>query len=188
MEVAPGPATDPLWEASFEAATHAGHCENADSNAASAEGVSWHDTNIVNGRRQTAADAYLAPAAGRGNLKIIAGAHVSRLLIEDATCLGVEYTVGDQTRAAHAGREVILAAGAIGTPHLLLLSGIGPRSSCAASRSTCSQTFRGSAPISTTTPSRRSATPPPGRCALSPGRVNHWCSPEPTPRPHPICR
>lgn len=126
MEVAPGGAKDPLWEACFEAATQVGHLENADSNAASAEGVSWHENNIVNGRRQTTADAYLIPAAQRTNLKIVADAHVSRLLIEDTACVGVEYNLDGQTATALADGEVILTAGAIGTPHLLLLSGIGP--------------------------------------------------------------
>jgi choline dehydrogenase len=126
MEVAPGGAKDPLWEACFEAATQAGHLENADSNAASAEGVSLHENNIVRGRRQTTADAYLIPAALRTNLKIVADAHVSRLLIEDTACVGVEYNLDGQTATAFADGEVILTAGAIGTPHLLLLSGIGP--------------------------------------------------------------
>jgi choline dehydrogenase len=126
MEVAPGPSNDPLWDACFDAAVEAGHPANPDVNAASAEGVSWHEVNIVNGRRQTAADAYLTPAAVNPRLRIVADAHVCRLIIANTTCVGVEYTIGGQTHTVYAEREVVLTAGAIGTPHLLQLSGIGP--------------------------------------------------------------
>ena len=126
MEVGPGPANDPLWEACFEAAAQAGHRANPDNNAASAEGVSWHQSTVVDGRRQTAADAYLTPAARSPNLGIVGDAHVQRLLIKGTTCLGVKYSVGGQIHTAFAEREVILTAGTIGTPHLLLLSGVGP--------------------------------------------------------------
>ena len=126
MQAAPGPATDPLWDACFEAAIEAGHPANADANGASAEGVWWHDINVINGRRQTAADAYLTPAAADPGLSIVADAHVQRLLITNGTCIGAEYTIGGQLHTAFAQREVVLAAGTIGTPHLLMLSGIGP--------------------------------------------------------------
>jgi choline dehydrogenase len=126
MEVATGPANDPLWEACFDAAVEAGQPTNPDGNAASAEGVSWHEVNVANGRRQTAADAYLTPAAVNPGLRIVADAHVRRLIIANKTCLGVEYTMGGQIHPVYADREVVLTAGAIGTPHLLLLSGVGP--------------------------------------------------------------
>jgi choline dehydrogenase len=126
MEVAPGPANDPLWDACFDAAVEAGHPANPDGNAASAEGVWWHEVNVVDGRRQTAADAYLTPAAVNSCLRIVADARVCRLIIANTMCVGVEYTIGGQTHTAYAEREVVLTAGAIGTPHLLLLSGIGP--------------------------------------------------------------
>jgi choline dehydrogenase len=125
MQVGPGPANDPLWEACFEAAAQAGHRGNPDNNAGSAEGVSWHESTVVDGRRQSAADAYLTPAARSPNLSIVGHAHVQRLLIKGAACLGVRYTLGGQTDTAFAEREVILTAGTIGTPHLLLLSGVG---------------------------------------------------------------
>ena len=80
---------------------------------------------MVDGRRQTAADAYLTPAARSPNLSIVGHAPVQRLLIKGAACLGVRYTLGGQTDTAFAEREVILTAGTIGTPHLLLLSGVG---------------------------------------------------------------
>jgi len=126
MEVAPASTTDPLWEACFEAAVQAGHARNEDSNGATAEGVSWNDMNVVNEVRQSAADAYLAPAAARPNLTIVTGAYVRRVLIEHTSCRGIEYTTGGQIRTSLADREVVLTAGVIGTPHLLLLSGVGP--------------------------------------------------------------
>jgi choline dehydrogenase len=118
--------TDPLWEALYEAAAQAGHARNPDGNGASAEGVAWCESNVVDGVRQSAADAYLAPITGRANLTVRTGALANRLLVEAGVCRGVEYTVGGQARTSLAEREVVLAAGAIGSPRLLLLSGIGP--------------------------------------------------------------
>ncbi|HEX4249744.1 MAG TPA: GMC family oxidoreductase N-terminal domain-containing protein [Pseudonocardia sp.] len=118
--------TDPLWEACHEAAEQAGHARNPDCNGASAEGVAWCETNVVAGVRQTAADAYLTPVADRVNLTVRTGALARRLIVEAGGCRGVEYTVGGRVVTSFADREVVLAAGAIGSPHLLLLSGIGP--------------------------------------------------------------
>jgi choline dehydrogenase len=126
MLIAPAPVTEPLWQACYDAAVESGYTRNEDNNGADAEGVSWIDANVVNGVRQSAADAYLACAADRTNLAVLAGAHAQRLLIEQAACRGVEYTVHGRLQRAFAEREVILSAGAIGTPQLLLLSGIGP--------------------------------------------------------------
>ncbi|WP_433556109.1 GMC family oxidoreductase [Pseudonocardia xinjiangensis] len=126
MVVAPATARDPLWEACFDAALAAGHPANEDGNAATAEGISWNEVNVVGEARQSAADAYLAPAAQRPNLTIVTGAHALRLLVEGTACRGVTYLAAGHVHNAFAGREVVLAAGAIRTPHLLLLSGIGP--------------------------------------------------------------
>jgi choline dehydrogenase len=126
MEIVPLSATEPLWEACHLAAVQAGHPRYADSNAADAAGVCWHENNVVDGVRQSAADAYLTPITGRVNLTVVADAHVRRLLVEHGTCRGVEYTHARQVHTAIADREVVLSAGAIGSPQLLLLSGIGP--------------------------------------------------------------
>ena len=126
MQIAPLLATEPLWEACHQAAVEAGHPHNDDSNAAAAAGVCWHENNVVDGVRQSAADAYLTPIAGRANLTVVADAHVQRLLIEHSACRGVEYSRGGQVHTAFAGREVVLSAGVIGSPQLLLLSGVGP--------------------------------------------------------------
>jgi choline dehydrogenase len=126
MVITPAPRTAPLWEACFAAGVETGHPPNRDSNGAIAEGTSWNDMNVVEGVRQSAADAYLIPAAGRANLTIVDDASVRRLLIEHGDCQGVEYTRHGQAHKAFADGEVILAAGVVGTPQLLLLSGVGP--------------------------------------------------------------
>jgi hypothetical protein len=86
--------------------------------------------NIVAGRRQIALDAYLRPAMPRGNLRVVAGALAHRLLMDRQRCVGVEYSVSGGLYRAAAG-EIVLTAGVIGTPKLLMLSGIGPASALA---------------------------------------------------------
>jgi choline dehydrogenase len=93
----------------------------------SAEGAAWSDLNVVDGKRQSAADGYLTPAVrARPNLAIVADARVLRLVVTQGTCQGAEYRSGETTTTAYADREVILCAGAVATPQLLMLSGIGP--------------------------------------------------------------
>jgi choline dehydrogenase-like flavoprotein len=106
-----------------EAGLQAGHPRNADFNGASQEGVGLYQVTQKNGRRWSAARAYLDGAAGRANLTMVTGAHALRLLLEGKTCAGVQTTRG----AFRARRETIVAGGAFGSPQLLLLSGIGPR-------------------------------------------------------------
>jgi choline dehydrogenase-like flavoprotein len=90
-------------------------------------------TNTRKGKRSTTYHGFLeGEAEGRSNLTVITGARASRVLLEGAgealVATGVEYSVGaGETRSVHAAREVILSAGAVGSPHLLMLSGIGPR-------------------------------------------------------------
>src|ERR1700712_3142972 len=87
---------DPLWESCFEAAIEAGHRFNPDGNSGHAGGTSWSEVNVVDDRRQSAADAYLTPIIiGRRNLTILTDANVERLLIERTTCIGVEYRTAD---------------------------------------------------------------------------------------------
>jgi choline dehydrogenase len=88
--------------------------------------VAWPDLAISGGRRVSAADAYLRPAMSRQNLTVLTDCLVTRLDIRDGRCAGVRYARDGQDAQAWAGREVIACAGAIGTPHLLLLSGVGP--------------------------------------------------------------
>jgi choline dehydrogenase len=115
----------PLARAAYEAALEAGHVASPDGNGAQAEGVSWGETNVVAGRRQSAADAYLRPVLSRPNLTVRTDARAQRLLLDGTRCRGVEYAAAGGTQAVRADREVVLSAGAVGSPQLLMLSGIG---------------------------------------------------------------
>lgn len=95
------------------------------------EGVGWHHLDIKDGKRQSAAVAYLDPALARKNLALRTGAYAERLPISGGRCVGVEYRKDGQRRTARARREVIVCAGAIESPKLLLLSGVGPAAALA---------------------------------------------------------
>ncbi len=116
--------SDPLVEAIGEAAVAAGHPRTADYNGARQEGFGRVQQTIRNGRRCSASVAYLRPALSRPNLRVETGALARRLLIERGRVVGVEYDRGGETRVARAP-HVILSAGVIKSPHLLMLSGIG---------------------------------------------------------------
>jgi choline dehydrogenase len=116
----------PLPLAWYQAALEAGHAWSEDGNGTLVEGISSTETNVVDGRRQSAADAYLQPAMHRPNLTVVTNARVRRLVFDGTRCRGAEYVLGDSPHSVLAEREVILAAGTIGSPQLLMLSGIGP--------------------------------------------------------------
>ena len=99
---------------------------NGDLNGTGHGGAGFYQVTQKNGSRCSTADAYLRPALGRGNLTVWTGIHVTRLMIENGRAVGLEYLQKDALHHVRAGREVVLSAGAIGSPHLLLLSGIGP--------------------------------------------------------------
>jgi choline dehydrogenase len=124
----PGPAVQrhPLAEAGLAAAGQAGYLMARDISGGLEEGFGWCDLSIVDGRRQSAADAYLTPSLGRPNLEVVTDALATRLLMDDDSCRGVEYRVGAETFVADCSEEVLLTAGAVGTPQLLMLSGLGP--------------------------------------------------------------
>jgi choline dehydrogenase len=117
----PNPAT----QAFVAAAQEAGIRRNDDINAEHQDGVDFAQVTQRNGRRWSAADAYLRPAMKRPNLTVITGAHAQRIVMSGRRAEGVEFIVAGQRVTATARREVIVASGAIGSPHLLLLSGIG---------------------------------------------------------------
>jgi len=120
-----GPATNPLFGAFFEADREAGYPLTADVNGYRQEGIAPFDRNIRRGRRISAARAYLHPVMDRRNLEIRTGAFVNRSLFEGTRAVGVEYRAAfGGLRRVHAG-EVILAGGAINSPQLLQLSGVG---------------------------------------------------------------
>ncbi len=117
---------NPLTRRFVEAAVQAGLPANPDFNGAAQEGAGIYQVTQKNGRRMSAARAYLRPAMRRPNLTVVTGALALRVVFEKDRAIGVEYAVGNATAIARAEREVIVAAGAINSPKLLLLSGIGP--------------------------------------------------------------
>ena len=110
----------------LEAAVAAGIRRAADLNAPDNTGVGLTPVSVLRGRRHSVADGYLRPALHRSNLTVVTGARVTRVLVEHGRALGVSYELDGHEEEALAGREVVLAAGAVDTPKLLLLSGIGP--------------------------------------------------------------
>lgn len=113
-----------ISEAAIEACGALG-LPRRDLNGAEQEGASWYQVNIRNGKRHSAAVAYLHPAMGRSNLHVETGALASRVVFEGKRAVGVEFTQGGRTRIVRARREVILSGGAINSPQLLQLSGVG---------------------------------------------------------------
>ena len=116
---------DPLCQAFMAAGRAAGHPATDDYNGARQEGFAPIQMTLRNGRRCSAATAYLRPAMARPNLTIEVDALVARIVMEGPRATGVEYMQGDRTQTARAEREVILAGGSINSPQLLMLSGIG---------------------------------------------------------------
>jgi choline dehydrogenase/4-pyridoxate dehydrogenase len=114
-----------LVDAYLEAGRDAGHPSTSDYNGAEQHGFARIQMTIRNGHRCSAAVGYLRPALGRGNLRVEIGALVTRILFEGMRAVGVEYRQGGALKRARAGREVILAGGAVNSPQTLMLSGIG---------------------------------------------------------------
>lgn len=114
-----------LLDAFVSAAEARGYPRNSDYNNGNQEGFGYYQLTARNGRRVSSAKAFLHPARKRPNLSVETGAFASGLLFDGSRCAGVAYTVGGQRREARAGREVILAAGAVQSPQLLEVSGIG---------------------------------------------------------------
>jgi choline dehydrogenase len=112
----------PVW---IDAAVAAGLPLNEDFNGPAQEGVGYYQVTQRQGRRWSAADAYLRPAAGRPNLTVETGAFVTGIVVAGGRATGIRYTTGGVGHEAGAG-EVIVAAGTVSTPQLLQCSGIGP--------------------------------------------------------------
>jgi choline dehydrogenase len=118
----------PVHEAIMAAAVQIGVAHNPDHNAGVLDGVAQMQLTIRDGKRDSAAAAYLRPVIEAANLRVLTGAHAHRLLLDGTRCTGVEFARngdGDLQRA-YAGAEVVVSAGAIESPALLLRSGIGP--------------------------------------------------------------
>jgi 4-pyridoxate dehydrogenase len=117
---------DPIFSAWIEAAEAVGLPVTDDYNGPKPVGFSRGQYTIRNGRRSSAANAFLKPARGRANLTIVTRAHAARVLMDGTTATGVEYFHRGKTVQATATAEVILSGGVFNSPQLLMLSGVGP--------------------------------------------------------------
>ena len=116
----------PLCEAFFQASAEAGLAFNPDFNGITQEGVGHFQINTKNGRRHSAAAAFLRPALTRQNLTLVTGALATKIRFRERRAVGVDYEKGGEMRFVKARREVVLCGGSVNTPQLLQLSGIGP--------------------------------------------------------------
>ena len=119
---------NPLTKAFVAAVTESGVAPNADFNGPVQDGVGVYQVTQKQGRRHSAAAAYLQPISRRPNLTILKNSHATLLVTEGKRVIGVDYLRDGKQKRGYARREVLLCAGAIGSPQLLMLSGIGPAS------------------------------------------------------------
>ncbi|HEY1630481.1 MAG TPA: choline dehydrogenase [Rhizomicrobium sp.] len=125
LRVSNGRSSNPLFRAFVRAGIEAGFPETKDFNSAQQEGFGPYQLTIHEGRRWSAARGYLTPVLDRKNLTIESEAHVSKILIENKRAVGVEFVQDGKTVQSRASREVLLCGGAVNTPQVLLLSGVG---------------------------------------------------------------
>ena len=116
----------PICDAFIRAAQQYGIPYNPDFNGQTQDGVGYYQLTQRDVRRSSTATAFLHPAESRPNLTLLTGVEVHRLLLQNNRAIGIEVATGNQLSHYHASEEVLLTAGAIGSPRLLLLSGIGP--------------------------------------------------------------
>jgi choline dehydrogenase len=121
-----GDRAHPLKQYLFEAATELGLPRTENMNGTQSEGIGLYQINTKDGRRWSAADAFLRPALRRGNVALKTKALVTRILIEQGRAVGVEYRQDGRSEKAFAKAAVILSGGAVNSPQLLQLSGVGP--------------------------------------------------------------
>uniref|UniRef100_A0A7N8Y534 Choline dehydrogenase n=1 Tax=Mastacembelus armatus TaxID=205130 RepID=A0A7N8Y534_9TELE len=125
LHVSRGKTNHPLHKAFIEAGQQAGYPFTDDMNGYQQEGVGWMDMTIYKGKRWSSASAYLRPALGRPNLKTEVRCLTTRILFDGKRAVGVEYTQRGEKKRVFADKEVILSGGAINSPQLLMLSGVG---------------------------------------------------------------
>jgi choline dehydrogenase len=121
-----GTLSNPLHAAWLEAAGEAGYPQTSDVNGFQQEGFGRMDMTVADGRRCSAANAYLRPAMRRPNLKVLTHALATRIVFEGRRAAGLDYVLGNTTHRVRIGRELILSGGPINSPQLLKLSGVGP--------------------------------------------------------------
>ncbi len=118
---------DPLNAAFLDAGAQAGFPQTTDTNGYQQEGFGRFDMNVRDGVRASTAEAYLKPVRQRQNLVVRTECHVQRVVISEGRAVGITYQrAGGSPQTVNAGREVILSAGAFGTPQIMMLSGLGP--------------------------------------------------------------
>ncbi|XP_066051727.1 choline dehydrogenase, mitochondrial [Chamaea fasciata] len=125
LHVSRGKTNHPLHQAFLEAAQQAGYPFTDDMNGYQQEGFGWMDMTIHQGQRWSTASAYLRPAISRPNFSVAEKTLVTKILFQGTKCIGVEYVKNGQRKKVFANKEVILSGGAINSPQLLMLSGIG---------------------------------------------------------------
>ena len=126
LHVSKASSPNPIYSAAIEAGRQAGHPVTKDFNGFQQEGWGPYQMTIRDGKRWSAAKAYLYPALKRPNLTCLTGARTTKIVIENGKAVGVEYAVkGGERTVVYADAEVLLSAGAVQSPHILQLSGIG---------------------------------------------------------------
>ena len=118
-------ADDPVIEGLVKACTQIGLAGNDDFNGDTQEGTGYYDTTLHRGRRASSAKCYLTPVKDRANLHVSTGSLTNRVIFNGTKAIGVEYEKRGRVKKAYAKKEVILSAGAIGSPQILMLSGVG---------------------------------------------------------------
>ena len=133
LRISKASSKNPIYRASIEAGAQAGHPLTADFNGYQQEGFGPYQMTIHDGQRWSAARAYLHPVLGRPNLTTLTDARTTRIVVENGRAVGVEIVEGKSpARIIHADAEVLLSAGAVQSPHILHLSGIGDGADLAA--------------------------------------------------------
>lgn len=126
LRIATSSYRQPLCDAFIEAGREAGLPVVEDINSAFGEAIGYNPRNIWNGRRQSAADAFLKPVRSRANLRIVTDTVVERVIFDGRRAAGLVLRDGSGSRTVGAGKDIVLSLGAIETPKLLQLSGVGP--------------------------------------------------------------
>lgn len=125
LHVSHASTPNPIYKAAIDAGAQAGYLTTKDFNGFQQEGWGPYQLTVKDGERWSAAKAYLYPALNRPNLTCVTGARTSRILLQNSKAIGVEYIVGTEVKTAHADGEVLVSAGAVQSPQILQLSGIG---------------------------------------------------------------
>ena len=125
LHVSHASTPNPIYKAAIDAGAQAGYLTTKDFNGFQQEGWGPYQLTVKDGERWSSSKAYLYPALKRPNLTCEVGARTSRILLEKGRAIGVEYIVEGQVKTAYADAEVLLSAGAVQSPHILQLSGIG---------------------------------------------------------------